>query len=64
VAGAGRRGALFTAGARRVLLPSTALRSSALAGLRGAGQPVAMVLQLFSIHLMGTARTGQDPRRA
>jgi len=58
--------ALFTAGARRVLLPFTGapvVRDPA--GLRRVlARPVAKrSLQLFSIHLMGTARMSEDPRR-
>jgi len=58
--------ALFTAGARRVLLPITGapvVRDPA--GLRRVlARPVAKrSLQLFSIHLMGTARMSEDPRR-
>jgi len=58
--------ALFSAGARRVLLPFTGapvVRDPA--GLRRVlARPVAKrSLQLFSIHLMGTARMSEDPRR-
>ena len=58
--------ALFTAGARRVLLPidgAPVVRDPA--GLRRVlARPVAKrSLQLFSIHLMGTARMSEDPRR-
>jgi choline dehydrogenase-like flavoprotein len=58
--------ALFTAGAQRVLLPFTGapvIRDPA--GLRRVlAQPVdKRSLQLFSIHLMGTARMSEDPRR-
>jgi choline dehydrogenase-like flavoprotein len=58
--------ALFAAGARRVLLPFTGapvVRDPA--GLRRVlARPVAKrSLQLFSIHLMGTARMSEDPRR-
>jgi choline dehydrogenase-like flavoprotein len=58
--------ALFAAGARRVLLPFD--------GAPGVGSPGEMrrllarpvpkrSIQLFSIHLMGTARMSEDPRR-
>jgi len=58
--------ALFAAGARRVLLPfdgAPVVRDPA--GLRRVlAQPVAKrSLRLFSIHLMGTARMSEDPRR-
>jgi len=58
--------ALFSAGARRVLLPfggAPVVRDPA--GLRRVlARPVAKrSLQLFSIHLMGTARMSEDPRR-
>src|SRR5262249_36486040 len=57
--------ALFAAGARRVLLPfdgAPVVRDPA--GLRRVlARPVAKrSLQLFSIHLMGTARVSEDPR--
>jgi choline dehydrogenase-like flavoprotein len=58
--------ALFAAGARRVLLPFTGapvVRDPA-ALRRVLARPVAKrSLQLFSIHLMGTARMSEDPRR-
>jgi choline dehydrogenase-like flavoprotein len=58
--------ALFTAGARRVLLPfegAPVIRSPAELS-RLLGRPVPRrALQLFSIHLMGTARMSADPRR-
>jgi choline dehydrogenase-like flavoprotein len=58
--------ALFAAGARRVLLPFTGapvVRDPA-ALRRVLARPVAKrALQLFSIHLMGTARMSEDPRR-
>jgi choline dehydrogenase-like flavoprotein len=58
--------ALFTAGARRVLLPfegAPAVRSPAELG-RLLGRPVPRrALQLYSVHLMGTARMSADPRR-
>jgi len=58
--------ALFTAGARRVLLPfdgAPVIRDPA--GLRRLlARPVAKrSLQLYSVHLMGTARMSEDPRR-
>jgi choline dehydrogenase-like flavoprotein len=58
--------ALFAAGARRVLLPfdgAPAVRSPGQ--LRDLlGRPVAKrSIQLYSIHLMGTARMNADPRR-
>jgi len=58
--------ALFTAGARRVLLPfegAPVVRTPGELG-RLLGRPVPRrALQLFSIHLMGTARMSADPRR-
>jgi choline dehydrogenase-like flavoprotein len=58
--------ALFAAGARRVLLPFDGV--PAVRGLdelrRRLARPVPKrYLQLFSIHLMGTARMSEDPRR-
>jgi choline dehydrogenase-like flavoprotein len=57
---------LFTAGARRVLLPidgAPVIRDPA-ALRRVLAQPVAKrSLRLYSIHLMGTARMSEDPRR-
>jgi choline dehydrogenase-like flavoprotein len=58
--------ALFAAGARRVLLPfdgAPEIRSPAQ--LRNLlARPVAkQTIQLYSIHLMGTARMSEDPRR-
>jgi choline dehydrogenase-like flavoprotein len=58
--------ALFSAGARRVLLPfggAPVVRDPAELR-RVLARPVAKrSLQLFSIHLMGTARMSEDPRR-
>jgi choline dehydrogenase-like flavoprotein len=58
--------ALFTAGARRVLLPfegAPIVRTPAELG-RLLTRPVPRrALELFSIHLMGTARMSADPRR-
>jgi choline dehydrogenase-like flavoprotein len=58
--------ALFAAGARRVLLPFTGapvVRDPA-ALRRLLARPVPKrSLQLYSIHLMGTARMSEDPRR-
>ncbi len=58
--------ALFTAGARRVLLPfegAPVVRTPGELG-RLLARPVRRrALQLFSIHLMGTARMSADPRR-
>jgi choline dehydrogenase-like flavoprotein len=58
--------ALFTAGARRVLLPfegAPVVRTPAELG-RLLTRPVPRrTLELFSIHLMGTARMSADPRR-
>jgi choline dehydrogenase-like flavoprotein len=58
--------ALFTAGARRVLLPfegAPVVRDPGeLARLLARPVP-GRALQLFSIHLMGTARMSADPRR-
>jgi choline dehydrogenase-like flavoprotein len=58
--------ALFAAGARRVLLPFDGV--PAVRGLdelrRQLARPVPKrYLQLFSIHLMGTVRMSEDPRR-
>ena len=58
--------ALFAAGARRVLLPFDG--APVVRGLdelrRLLARPVPKrALQLFSIHLMGTARMSADPRR-
>jgi len=58
--------ALFTAGARRVLLPfegAPAVRTPAELGRLLARPVPRRALQLFSIHLMGTARMSADPRR-
>src|SRR5581483_9093140 len=58
--------ALFTAGARRVLLPfegAPVIHSPAELGRLLARPVPRRVLQLFSIHLMGTARMSADPRR-
>ncbi|HEX5303404.1 MAG TPA: GMC family oxidoreductase [Streptosporangiaceae bacterium] len=58
--------ALFTAGARRVLLPfegAPVVRSPGELG-KLLGRPVPRrALQLYSVHLMGTARMSADPRR-
>ncbi len=58
--------ALFTAGARRVLLPfegAPVVRTPAELGRLLARPVPRRALQLFSIHLMGTARMSADPRR-
>ena len=58
--------ALFTAGARRVLLPfegAPMVHSPAELGRLLARPVPRRALQLFSIHLMGTARMSADPRR-
>ena len=58
--------ALFTAGARRVLLPfegAPVIRSPGQLGRLLARPVPRRSLQLFSIHLMGTARMSADPRR-
>ena len=58
--------ALFTAGARRVLLPfegAPVVHSPGELGRLLARPVPRRALQLFSIHLMGTARMSADPRR-
>jgi choline dehydrogenase-like flavoprotein len=58
--------ALFTAGARRVLLPfegAPMVHSPGELGRLLARPVPRRALQLFSIHLMGTARMSADPRR-
>ncbi len=58
--------ALFAAGARRVLLPfdgAPAVRSPGELRRLLARPVPRRSLQLFSIHLMGTARMSEDPRR-
>jgi choline dehydrogenase-like flavoprotein len=58
--------ALFTAGARRVLLPfegAPVVRTPGELGRLLARPVPRRALQLFSIHLMGTARMSADPRR-
>jgi choline dehydrogenase-like flavoprotein len=58
--------ALFTAGARRVLLPfegAPVVRTPGELGRLLARAVPRRALQLFSIHLMGTARMSADPRR-
>jgi choline dehydrogenase-like flavoprotein len=58
--------ALFTAGARRVLLPfegAPVVRTPGELGRLLARPVPRRALQLFSIHLMGTARMSVDPRR-
>jgi len=58
--------ALFAAGARRVLLPfDGAPEVRSLGELRRLlARPVSRrLIQLYSIHLMGTARMSEDPRR-
>jgi choline dehydrogenase-like flavoprotein len=58
--------ALFTAGARRVLLPFDGAPVIRDPGelRRLLARPVAKrSLQLYSVHLMGTARMSEDPRR-
>jgi len=58
--------ALFTAGARRVLLPfegAPVVRDPGELGRLLARPVPRRALQLFSIHLMGTARMSADPRR-
>ena len=58
--------ALFTAGARRVLLPfegAPAVRSPGELGRLLARPVPRRALQLYSVHLMGTARMSADPRR-
>ncbi len=58
--------ALFTAGARRLLLPfegAPLVRSPGELGRLLARPVPRRALQLFSIHLMGTARMSADPRR-
>jgi choline dehydrogenase-like flavoprotein len=58
--------ALFTAGARRVLLPfegAPVVRSPGELGKLLARPVPRRALQLYSIHLMGTARMSADPRR-
>jgi choline dehydrogenase-like flavoprotein len=58
--------ALFTAGARRVLLPfegAPVVRTPGELGRLLARPVPRRALQLFSVHLMGTARMSADPRR-
>ncbi|HEU5390723.1 MAG TPA: GMC family oxidoreductase [Streptosporangiaceae bacterium] len=58
--------ALFTAGARRVLLPfegAPMVHSPGELGRLLARPVPRRALQLYSIHLMGTARMSADPRR-
>jgi choline dehydrogenase-like flavoprotein len=58
--------ALFAAGARRVLLPfdgAPEVRSPAEMQRLLARPVPRRALQLYSIHLMGTARMSEDPRR-
>jgi choline dehydrogenase-like flavoprotein len=58
--------ALFTAGARRLLLPlegAPLIRSPGELSRLLARPVPRRALQLFSIHLMGTARMSADPRR-
>jgi choline dehydrogenase-like flavoprotein len=58
--------ALFTAGARRVLLPfegAPVVHSPGELGKLLARPVPRRALQLYSIHLMGTARMSADPRR-
>ena len=58
--------ALFTAGARRVLLPfegAPAVRTPGELGRLLARPVPRRALQLYSVHLMGTARMSADPRR-
>jgi choline dehydrogenase-like flavoprotein len=58
--------ALFTAGARRVLLPfegAPMVHSPGELGRLLARPVPRRALQLFSVHLMGTARMSADPRR-
>jgi choline dehydrogenase-like flavoprotein len=58
--------ALFTAGARRVLLPfegAPVVRDPGELSRLLARRVPRRALQLFSIHLMGTARMSADPRR-
>jgi choline dehydrogenase-like flavoprotein len=58
--------ALFAAGARRLLLPfdgAPVVRSPDELRRLLAGPIPKRALQLFSIHLMGTARMSEDPRR-
>ena len=58
--------ALFAAGARRVLLPFAGAPEVRSPGelRRLLARPVPRrFLQLYSIHLMGTARMSEDPRR-
>ena len=58
--------ALFTAGARRVMLPfegAPVLRSPGELSRLLARPVPRRALQVFSIHLMGTARMSADPRR-
>ena len=57
---------MFAAGARRVLLPfAGAPEARSPAGLRDLlARPVDLrSLELFTVHLMGTARMSQDPKR-
>jgi choline dehydrogenase-like flavoprotein len=58
--------AMFAAGARRVLLPfdgAPPIQSPKQARKLLANPVPKQVMRLFSIHLMGTARMSEDPRR-